>query len=533
MSTIKDKEEETEMHHGNKGSRSEGRGEIPQFDPTGETLKTAEGPREKRKVVRNNANMRNVYLEFHQNHNACNCNRKVLKSAREYGNERELRRNRADMTNVHQTQYQKANADCPDKYCPGKLMENGKIRSLIYLHSEFPIHDNIDPLNKPINCYHKGLGDKEAMGTGYGKMRNTCGNMGNTCGNMGNTCGNMGNTCGNMGNTCGNMGNTCGNMGNTCGNMGNTRGNMGSTYLCFGQNQNGIDRCKKPLEVAQQLGNIGTEKTILEIRGGKNGKYQRGHINNCKKLELSEGAAGIDPEKRLKCFSCISFFITSNGIKHSRLAKRFQELPILKDNLQTLVSSTANDVVMVIELYGVLVVNFNASIVKVTFQALSDGITGSHTACKCKRIFKSVENVLREENVRFNKAMTCKMSHGDPIEEELVAKLESLTTELCRSKEAMTSQFINDVNNHEPGAFGAESNLNGRFNDISSKEQAELRSKCQTIFQRISKINKELGTRTSTQALEVTEKKSESGKAIEGFFQGDVDAAVSEEADIS
>ena len=115
-----------------------------------------------------------------------------------------------------------------------------------------------------------------------------------------------------------------------------------------------------------------------------------------------------------------------------------------------------------------------------------------------------------------------------PTDVELVTELESLTIELCRYKDAMTSQLINGFSKHEQGAFVAESNhLN------CSKKQAGLRSKFQTIIQRISQINKELSTRTSTQALEVTEEKSvESDKANE-FPQDEVDAAVSEDADIS
>ena len=99
---------------------------------------------------------------------------------------------------------------------------------------------------------------------------------------------------------------------------------------------------------------------------------------------------------------------------------------------------------------------------------------------------------------------------------ELVAELESLTIEICEYKDAMKSQLRGESNH-----------LN------SSKKQAGLRSKYQTIAQRISQINKELSTRTSTQELEVTEKKSvESDKANE-FPQDEVDAAVSEDANIS
>ena len=266
-----------------------------------------------------------------------------------------------------------------------------------------------------------------------------------------------------------------------------------------------------------------------QINFGSSNKY------SCKDLELYEGV-GITHERK-ECLNCKCFFISMDDINPSQIVKSLQESPLTDDNLQKEVLSISNNVVMVAYVHGVLVISVNASVVKVTFSAVSclHGIAEKHIACHCKKIFTNIEIVLHKENLQFNTVKTCQdnglMTYGDafvPTDAELVAELDSLTTALCRSKDAMTSQFIKDFSKHEQGAFAAESNhLN------SSKKQAGLRSKYQTIAQRISQINKELSTRTSTQALEVTEKKSVEFDKANEFPQDEDDAAVSEDANIS
>ena len=296
---------------------------------------------------------------------------------------------------------------------------------------------------------------------------------------------------------------------------------------------------RKNSEIALEKRTVLTIPRNIKSTAHGSGKCQRnfGSSNkySCKDLELYEGV-GITHERK-ECLNCKCFFISRDDLNPSHIVKTLQESPLMDDNRQKEVISISNNVVTVAYVHGVLVISVNAPVVKVTFSVVSclHGIAEKHIACHCKKIFTNIEIVLHKENLQFNTVKTCQdnglMTYCDafvPTDAELVAELDSLNTALCRSKDAMTSQFIKDFSKHEQGAFAAESNhLN------SLKKQAGLRSKYQTISQRISQIGKELSTRTSTQALEVTENKSvESDKANE-FPQDEVDAAVSEDANIS
>ena len=134
---------------------------------------------------------------------------------------------------------------------------------------------------------------------------------------------------------------------------------------------------------------------------GSSNKY------SCKDLELYEGV-GITQERK-ECLNCKCFFISSGDINPSQIVKSLQESPLMDDNLQKVVISISNNVVTVAKVHGVLVISFNARVVKVTFSAVSciHGIAEKHIACHCKKIFTNIEIVLHKENIQFNTVKTC------------------------------------------------------------------------------------------------------------------------------